>query len=166
MLSRFIISVPSIPWSCKRPLCVGFVTKLCPVRASCFAKPIGFDLISVLLKSIEAFQGESFCVFSLRHHVVPKTVPWMLDAVPHARTAVSANRSFFFKHYCLLAIRTKLCTAHINFTVLWANEMSFKAWGRLISSDIIQHEILEFYSPRRSHGQIRLSRFGFLTSTK
>ena len=35
----------------------------------------------------------------------------------------------FFKHYCLLAIRTKLYAIHIKFTVLWANEMSSKAWG-------------------------------------
>jgi len=72
----------------------------------------------------------------------------------------------FFLHYCLLAIRTKLYTIHIKFTVLWANEMSFKAWGGLISSDIILHNGTRFYSPLRSHGQIRLSRFGFLTSTK
>jgi hypothetical protein len=44
--------------------------------------------------------------------------------------------------------------------------MSFKAWGGLISSDIIPHKGSRFYSPLRSHGQIRLSRFGFLTSTK
>ena len=44
--------------------------------------------------------------------------------------------------------------------------MSFKEWGGLISSDIIPHKGTRFYSPLRSHGQIRLSRSGFLTSTK
>ena len=44
--------------------------------------------------------------------------------------------------------------------------MSFKAWGGLISRDIIPHKGTRFYSPLRSHGQIRLSRFGFLTSTE
>ena len=76
------------------------------------------------------------------------------------------NQLDFFVHYCLLSIRTKLYTIHIKFTVLWANEMSFKAWGGLISRDIIPHKGTRFYSPLRSHGQIRLSRFGFLTSTK
>ena len=37
--------------------------------------------------------------------------------------------------------------------------------GGLISSDIIPHKGTRFDS-LRSHGQIRLSRFGFLTSTK
>jgi len=72
----------------------------------------------------------------------------------------------FFFVTLLLAIRTKLYTIHIKFTVLWANEMSFKASGGLISSYIIPHKGTEFYSPLRSHGQMRLSRFGFLTSTK
>jgi len=75
MFSRFIISVPSIPWSSKKPRCLGFVAKLYPVRAVCFVKPIGFDLISILLKSTEAFQGESLYGFSLRHPLVPKTLP-------------------------------------------------------------------------------------------
>ena len=44
--------------------------------------------------------------------------------------------------------------------------MRFKAWGGLISSDIIPHKGTKFYSPLRSHGQIRLSLFGFLTSIK
>ena len=44
--------------------------------------------------------------------------------------------------------------------------MSFKAWGGLISSDIIPHKGTRFYCPLRSHGQIRLSRFGFLTTIK
>ena len=44
--------------------------------------------------------------------------------------------------------------------------MSFKTSGGLISNDIIPHEGTRFYSPLRSHGQMRLSRFGFLTSTK
>jgi hypothetical protein len=44
--------------------------------------------------------------------------------------------------------------------------MSFKAWGGLISSDIIPHKGTRLYFPLRWHGEIRLSRFGFLTSTK
>jgi len=41
-------------------------------------------------------------------------------------------------------------------------DVIFEAWGGLISSDIIPHRGTRFYSPLRSHGQIRLSRFGFL----
>lgn len=89
VFSRFIISVPSIPWSSKRPLCLGFVTRLYPVRAACFVKPLGFDLISILLKSIDAFQSESSYGFSLHHPLVPKTLPWISEAVSHACTAVS-----------------------------------------------------------------------------
>ena len=37
--------------------------------------------------------------------------------------------------------------------------------GGLISSDIMRHKGSRFYSPLRLHGQIRFSRFGFLTST-
>jgi hypothetical protein len=66
-------------------------------------------------------------------------------------------------HYSLLAIRTKLHAIHITFTVLWANEMSFKTRGGLISSDIIPHKGTGFYSPLRSHGHLYFKKPTFCT---
>ena len=59
-------------------------------------------------------------------------VTLVIATVTEDRSSKIISFLFVFVCYCLLAIRTKLYTIHIKFTILWANEMSFKAWPGLI----------------------------------